>query len=125
LGNPQHALGTVFGVWVSTFRGERFTEIDRRIIPDHLALLTEEQGACSWEDGCGAPRLNNKKKENTMKTLQTFKAPDVIMSIRNRAEEEVSAWYNTHTGKKLKTQTQQKPLQFMPPAPPCIRQEEE
>lgn len=29
------------------------------IKPDHLAILPNEKGACSWSDGCGLPRLNN------------------------------------------------------------------
>lgn len=28
------------------------------ITPDHLAILPNEQGACSWLDGCGLPRQN-------------------------------------------------------------------
>ena len=29
------------------------------MVPDHLAILEEGSiGACSWKDGCGAPRLN-------------------------------------------------------------------
>jgi len=33
--------------------------VQSNIIPDHLAILEPgEKGACSWEDGCGAPRMN-------------------------------------------------------------------
>lgn len=28
------------------------------LMPDHLALLPNERGACSWADGCGTPRVN-------------------------------------------------------------------
>jgi len=28
------------------------------LMPDHLALLLDDAGACSWRDGCGAPRTN-------------------------------------------------------------------
>jgi len=67
---------------------------------------------------------NNKKKETTiMEKLQTFEAPDVIMSIRDKAAEFVANWYAKHSGKKLNTQTQEK--ESIPPAPPCIMQEEE
>lgn len=42
------------------FDGETFGSIWRNIVPDHLAILPEGiKGACSVEDGCGAPRLNN------------------------------------------------------------------
>ena len=42
------------GVW----NGKIYTGITRNIRPDHLALLPDEIGACSWADGCGAPRVN-------------------------------------------------------------------
>lgn len=39
--------------------GERFDGVLLNIMPDHIALLNEgEIGACSVEDGCGAPRIN-------------------------------------------------------------------
>lgn len=41
------------------FGGEVFNGIQRNVIPDHLAFLAHgTQGACSWADGCGAPRVN-------------------------------------------------------------------
>lgn len=39
--------------------GKKFNGIWRDILPDHLAILEEgATGACSVEDGCGAPRMN-------------------------------------------------------------------
>lgn len=38
--------------------GKAYNGIARNLRPDHLALLPDEVGACSWQDGCGAPRLN-------------------------------------------------------------------
>lgn len=41
------------------FDGESYSGVWRNVIPDHLAILPEGViGACSIEDGCGAPRLN-------------------------------------------------------------------
>lgn len=41
------------------FNGEEYTAIWRNIVPDHLAILPEGvKGACSVEDGCGAPRIS-------------------------------------------------------------------
>lgn len=41
------------------FEGESYSGIWRNIVPDHLAILPLGLvGACSVEDGCGAPRLN-------------------------------------------------------------------
>lgn len=41
-----------------THDGKRFNAIQRNIIPDHLAILLDQTGACSVDDGCGAPRVN-------------------------------------------------------------------
>lgn len=35
------------------FNGKNYAEIHTELKPDHLALLPEEVGACSWQDGCG------------------------------------------------------------------------
>jgi hypothetical protein len=36
-----------------TFNGRAYSVMHRDIKPDHLALLPDENGACSWADGCG------------------------------------------------------------------------
>ena len=41
-----------------TFNGVPYDGIVRHIRPDHLALLPDEIGACSIEDGCGAMKNN-------------------------------------------------------------------
>jgi hypothetical protein len=41
------------------FKGQPYGAIWRNIKPDHLAILSEGiRGACSVEDGCGVPRIN-------------------------------------------------------------------
>ncbi len=40
-----------------TFNGKPFNGTARNLRPDHIALLIDEPGACSWADGCGAGRL--------------------------------------------------------------------
>jgi hypothetical protein len=53
------------GVW----NDETYTGIVTEYYPDHLALLPDEVGACSWDDGCGI-RVNsnnsNQKNENML-----------------------------------------------------------
>ncbi len=44
-----------------TFNGDAYDGIARNLRPDHLAALLHIQGACSWEDGCGTPRLNQEE----------------------------------------------------------------
>jgi hypothetical protein len=41
------------------FNGDDFDQRQTNLMPDHLALLPNEKGACSWEDGCGAPRVQS------------------------------------------------------------------
>ena len=42
------------------WEGEEFSTTVNNYRPDHLALLPNGVGACSWEDGGGLPRLNSK-----------------------------------------------------------------
>lgn len=37
------------------YNGESYEVEQVDLLPDHLALLPNERGACSWADGCGAP----------------------------------------------------------------------
>jgi len=41
-----------------THGGVEYEAVARNLRPDHLAALLDVEGACSWEDGCGAPRVN-------------------------------------------------------------------
>lgn len=43
-----------------TFNGKPYSHIDTNIMPDHLALLPGEVGACSVADGCGTRANTNK-----------------------------------------------------------------
>jgi cation transport regulator ChaB len=40
------------------FKGRKYSYVDQKIHPDHIALLTQEAGACSLADGCGMNRNN-------------------------------------------------------------------
>lgn len=53
---------------VGRYNGEDYNGIWSNVVPDHLAILKEgEIGACSVEDGCGAPRLNFRFRTNVNK----------------------------------------------------------
>lgn len=49
------------------YNGTRYEYVQRGIQLDHLALLPEEQGDCSVEDGCGLGRANQ-SDENRIRT---------------------------------------------------------
>ncbi len=40
------------------YEGNHYNAVHRGVIPDHLSLLPNAKGECSWADGCGAPRIN-------------------------------------------------------------------
>ncbi|MDH5508095.1 MAG: DUF2213 domain-containing protein [Anaerolineae bacterium] len=60
--------------------GTRYSGIQRNLRPDHLAVLPNEDGACSIKDGCGVPRINSidlpkggtMEKKNKITLLQQF-----------------------------------------------------
>ncbi|TMV49371.1 DUF2213 domain-containing protein [Paenibacillus mesophilus] len=54
-----------------SFNGVSYNGIQRNLRPDHLALLPDEIGACSWRDGCGAPRINS-REGGEKKTMSLF-----------------------------------------------------
>lgn len=56
---------------------EKFIGSQSGIRPDHLALLPFDIGACSWEDGCGAPRTN---KADILLQSQDIKVDGVSMA---------------------------------------------
>jgi hypothetical protein len=43
--------------------GKRYQGITKEIVPDHVAILPNQEGACSWQDGCGVPRLNLRQNQ--------------------------------------------------------------
>ena len=50
---------------VGIYNNEEYEHIAHNYRPDHLALLPEDTGACSFADGCGI-RLNKKGEKNVM-----------------------------------------------------------
>jgi hypothetical protein len=54
------------------FRGQAYGAIWQNIAPDHLAILEEGTlGACSIEDGCGVPRINEVEMTKAIETPKT------------------------------------------------------
>lgn len=55
------------------FEGKTYNEVHTELKPDHLALLPDEEGACSWKDGCGV-RANRMKGQPMAKTPKLAEA---------------------------------------------------
>lgn len=105
-----------------TLNGTPYHGIQRTIRPDHLALLTNEKGACSVEHGCGAPRVNEKKesplpveKASVKKTLWTNLKAALFRTVDEAITE--AEQQESHT-----SPTQAEPVvnaAAPPPAPPA------
>ena len=63
-----NATEPITGEW----GGETYESVAVNYVPDHLALLPEGQGACSWSDGCGI-RVNKEGGDAVNDLLKTFK----------------------------------------------------
>jgi hypothetical protein len=73
------------------YHGEQYSGVASNLRPDHLALLLDEPGACSWRDGCGAPRVNTKDEtmelnEQTIGNVITNAIRDFINTFRKEIE---------------------------------------
>lgn len=55
------------------WNGEDYQMIAHNYRPDHLALLPGQQGACSWNDGCGLRTNNMKGGIMEQTTMEVFK----------------------------------------------------
>jgi len=57
----------------SNFNGQEYDEYVTSFVPDHLAILLNERGACSWNEGAGTPRTNSDTQTKTERTDMTEK----------------------------------------------------
>lgn len=76
-----------------TLDGVEYEAVARNLRPDHLAALLDAEGACSWEDGCGAPRINEEDSMDATVMKRITSALQTIASavgIELNQTEEVS-----------------------------------
>jgi len=63
-----------------THNGKKYQEVWREIVPDHLAFLSKgSTGACSVEDGCGAPRMNESLVTSSNRTWTELHTSQVAL----------------------------------------------
>ncbi len=64
------------------WKGETYDSIAYNYRPDHLALLPGDEGACSWNDGCGI-RANQKGGivKDLVKTFQELSQKGYVVSL--------------------------------------------
>lgn len=76
-----------------TFNGKSYTGIQRNIQPDHLALLPGGKGECSWKDGCGAPRVNERGERMQVNEMIAALRANFAMSLGEQQQRVEDAWY--------------------------------
>ena len=96
-GNPIEVSTGMFveeedqeGLW----HEENYIAIARNIRPDHLALLSEDIGACSIDDGCGirnnkeGDKMVGKEKKSSAKMVRTKFSNDVNINQKQEVKVE-------------------------------------
>ena len=75
--------------------GEYYTKhyeaVATSMMPDHLALLKGEIGACSWEDGCGI-RVNNKCDKYKYMENEVLMPTSILDGKQAQTEIDVNSW---------------------------------
>ena len=63
------------------WNGEAYQSIGTDFTPDHLALLPNTSGACSWDDGCGIRVNEEGKRVNAWGILIGEKGAEVVKNL--------------------------------------------
>lgn len=91
-----------------TMDGESFAGKAVNLVPDHFVFLLDTEGACSIDDGCGGPRINQDSEhpkpqdkhiddEHPNMVMKALRAIAGALGIKNFGEEEVSAMTKDET----------------------------
>lgn len=70
------------------WHGETYRAITEGMVPDHLALLPGDRGACSWDDGCGIRNEENKSVLSFIQNGVQMKK-DKLEFLKNSNKEKV------------------------------------
>jgi|WetSurMetagenome_2_1015567.scaffolds.fasta_scaffold02313_5 hypothetical protein len=99
-GGPVEVSTAYYRDLDTTTTGTGFTGAAKNLKPDHLALLPHSKGACSWENGCGAPRLNEAEVNSDGEPDARTSAPAAPMTITpggNKMEDDKTVVTNETT----------------------------
>lgn len=67
------------------FEGKAYSAIARNYRPDHLALLPDQPGACTWADGAGFPRVNKEQEDRNVRH-NARRVVDIAMDLLGNEE---------------------------------------
>lgn len=116
--------------------GEIYSAIQEQIVPDHLALLPNGIGACSWAHGCGMPRVNEDHRVEDETTILKSIVTGIKKLLQNGVDEEQIAVAPSQTASttpvvancscgRLLSQEDDPPAQDLAPGPQVDEDEEE
>ena len=74
------------------YKGKSYNGIQYDLVPNHVAILVDEIGACSVSDGCGAPRTNkeiNVDEENEEVTNCAERGENLLSKLKQKLGEGV------------------------------------
>jgi len=80
---------------VGKWNGKDYGLIDRNIHPDHIALLPDEIGACSLDDGCG---MNRNQQMSNFDIHKRTKQNNIEGSFEQRSGAVYDAFYAAFSG---------------------------
>lgn len=63
--------------------GSEYEYVVHNIMPDHLAMLPNESGACSWDDGCGVPRAASDFDLSSLQAIDGVSCRDAMTTASN------------------------------------------
>lgn len=66
-----------------TMNGRAYTARHTHVVPDHLALLPDQDGACSWADGCGVRANKRSIGMNIKAALASFANAIKLAKVKN------------------------------------------
>ena len=109
----HHPIETSTGYWSESVpetgkhNGKEYELVDKNIHPDHIALLTDEVGACSLKDGCGLNRncqsceVSQQKTENNFAVINGDLWQNVTGSLPKEGKKIYEAVYQQYKDKGL------------------------
>lgn len=90
------------------FMGQAYIGVQRRILPDHLAILPNDIGACSLGDKCGIHQNKNKDPKSNQNLINN--GEDVNDSLVNKIVDKLKVIFNHKGGNKGMTEEQRNTL---------------
>ena len=87
------------------YNGKSYKAVATEIRPDHLALLPNQKGACSIEDGCGALRVNEQDCCDDCRDDKIKKERSVVYNFMQKIRNRISPDNSIQTNETIEVLT--------------------